>query len=488
MERTKRSQPIQPLTQRQIQVLASTLVARAELSARLGQQYNGYRDIYNALGYKKELTYADYWNQYSRQDIAKAIIDRPVKATWQGQLELIESEDAEKTAFEKAWYDLNKKFKLRSLLSRVDRLTGIGCYGVLLLGLDDVRIIEDFKKPVNGGTRKLLYIKPFGEDSAKIDKYEINPSNPRYGMPLYYSIQVADIASGSSTTVQVHYTRVIHILEDHLESEVKGVPKLESVFNRLMDLEKLVGGDAEMFWRGARPGFSGNVTEDYQLTDTMKNDLMEQIEEYEHDLRRILINEGIDLKALAQQIADPKSHFDVQIACISAVTGIPQRILSGSERGELASTQDAGEWKTYVQSRREDHAEPHIVRPFVDRLVELKILPAPDSNDYKVDWLDLFSVSEKERVDIGKARANAIREYTTNPLAEAIIPPDAFFEFCLGLSQGQIDLIKKQVSAGISKEQEDLMEVVQEITTPTPPPAPMSVPGKPKPEKKPITK
>lgn len=490
MERTRNSQPIQALTQKQLQTLSSVLVARANLASRLGQQYNGYRDIYNALGYKKNLTYADYWDQYSRQDIAKAIIDRPVKATWQGQLELIESEDAEKTAFEKAWYDLNKKFKLRSLLSRVDRLTGIGCYGVLLLGLDDVQTVDDFRKPVkNGSTRKLLYVKPFGEDSAKIDKYEINPSNPRYGHPLLYTIQVADIASGSSTTVQVHHTRVIHILEDHLESEVKGVPKLESVFNRLMDLEKLVGGDAEMFWRGARPGFSGNVTEDYQLTDTMKNDLMEQIEEYEHDLRRILINEGIDLKALAQQIADPKSHFDVQIACISAVTGIPQRILSGSERGELASTQDAGEWKTYVQSRREDHAEPHIIRPFVDRLVELKILPAPDSDDYKVDWLDLFSISEKERVEIGKARANAIREYTTNPLAAAIIPPEAFFEFCLGMSQGQIDLIKKQVSAGISKEQEDLMEFVKDIIAPEPPPAASPASGgKPKPEKKPVPK
>ncbi len=475
MERTKHNKPIQALTERQIQVLASTLVARANLASRLGQQYNGYRDIYNALGYKKELTYADYWDQYSRQDIAKAIIDRPVKATWQGQLELIESEDAEKTAFEKAWYDLNKKFKLRSLLSRVDRLTGIGCYGVLLLGLDDVRTVDDFKKPVSGGTRKLIYIKPFGEDSAKIDKYENSPSNPRYGFPLMYSVQVADIVSGSSTTVQVHHTRVIHILEDHLESEVKGIAKLEAVFNRLMDLEKLVGGDAEMFWRGARPGYTGTAMEEYQLTDKMKEDLLEQIEEYEHDLRRILVNEGIDLKALAQQIADPKTHFDVQIACISAVTGIPQRILSGSERGELASTQDAGEWKTYVQSRREDHAEPHIIRPFVDRLLELKILPAPESGDYKVDWLDLFSISEKERVDIGKARANAIREYTTNPLAEAIIPPDAFFEFCLGLSQGQIDLIKKQVSAGISKEQEDLMEVVQDIIAPEPPPvAPQS--------------
>lgn len=481
MERTKNNKPIQTLSNQQLQVLTSMVVARAELATKLGQQYGGSRDLYQALGYKLTLTWNDYWAQYSRQDIAKAIIDRPVKATWQGQLELIESEDADKTVFEQAWYDLNKKFKLRSLFSRVDRLTGIGHYGVLLLGLNDVKRREDFIKPVSPGQRKLMYVKPFGEKSAKIDKYEDEPSNERYGMPKIYSIEVSDVASGASSTVKVHYTRVLHILEDHLESEVLGIPKLEAVFNRLMDIEKLVGGDAEMFWKGARPGYQGMVDKDYTMTQTTKDDLKDQIDEFDHNLRRILVNEGVDLKALAQQIADPHNHFDIQLTCVSAVTGIPKRILSGSERGELASTQDTGEWKTYVQSRREDHAEPNIVRVFVDKLIELKILPEPESGDYKVDWLDLFSISEKERVDIGKARANAIREYTTNPMAESVIPPDAFFEFCLGLSQGQIDLIKKQLSAGLSEEQRDLMEEIQDIVAP---PVPV---GKPIPTKKPTT-
>jgi hypothetical protein len=359
------------------------------------------------------------------------------------------------------------------MLSRVDRLTGIGRYGVLLLGLDDVSSQEGFLKQVNGGKRDLLYIKPFGEDSAKIDTFENNPNNERYGMPLIYTVQVADIASGSSSTVRVHHSRVIHITDDNLESEVYGTPRLESVFNRLMDIEKLVGGDAEMFWRGARPGFQGQVNPDYTMTEETKNDLKEQIDEYEHNLRRILVNEGVDLKALAQQIADPANHLDVQLTCISAVTGIPKRILSGSERGELASTQDTGEWKTYVQSRREDHAEPHIVRPFVDRLIELKILPEP-LQDYMIDWLDLFSISEKERVEIGKARANAIREYTTNPSAESLMSPEAFFEIGLGLSQEQIDLVHAKNAEGISEEQKSLVKELDEMMPEPPAPAPFT--------------
>jgi hypothetical protein len=452
-----------PINGKQIQTLTSMVVARAQIAARLGMQYGGDRDIYKALGYKTILTYDDFLAQYIRQDIAKAVIDRPVKATWQGQLELVESQEAQKTPFEQAWFDLNRELKLRSLLSRVDRLTGIGRYGVILLGLDDVSDQLGFVQPVRSGKRKLLYAKPFGENSAKIDKFESDPNNPRYGMPLTYNIQVADVASGSSMTIRVHYTRVVHITDDNLESDIYGIPRLEAVFNRLWDIEKLVGGDAEMFWRGARPGFQGMVDKDYTMTQATKDDLLEQLDEYENNMRRFLINEGVDIKTLAQQIADPANHLDVQLTCISAVTGIPKRILSGSERGELASTQDSGEWKTYVQSRREDHAEPHIIYPFVERLIELQILPKP-SVDYTVDWLDLFSISEKERVEIGKGRANAIREYTTNPTAEAIMPPDAFFEFCLGLSTQQIDLVHKMVAKGISEEQKDLMEEIAELT------------------------
>ena len=482
MIRTKTNQPTTVLSNKQLQILSSMIVSRAGLAASLGQQYGGDRDIYQALGYKRELTYTDYWAQYSRQDIAKAIIDRPVKATWQGQLELIESEDAERTPFEDAWYKLNKKLRLRSLLSRVDRLTGIGRYGVLLLGLDDVTGgIDGFAKPVSlSGTRKLLYLKPFGEYSAKIDTYVVDPKNARYGKPLLYNITIADIVGGLSSTVKVHHSRIIHILEDHLESEVMGIPKLESVFNRIQDLEKLVGGDAEMFWRGARPGYSAMVDKDYSMTQATKDDVQEQADEYEHGLRRILINQGIDYKALAQQIADPENHVKVQLMMISAVTGIPQRILSGSERGELSSAQDSGEWKTYVQSRREDHAEPNIIRPLVDRLLELKILPQPETEDYQIDWLDLFSISEKERVDIGKARSNAIREYTTNPNAESVLPPRAFLEFCLGLSQAQIDLVEKMIGEGISEDQKNIIKELDEIIpkpTPTPVKAPLPKPG-----------
>lgn len=432
---------------RQIQTL-STIIARSNLAGMLGKSYGGDRNLYEALGYKTDLVYQDFVTQFLRQDIASAIIERPVKVTWSGDLSIIESTEGETTDLESGWVQLERDLKLKSKFIRLDKLTGLGRYGVLLMGFDDIKTIQDFIKPVTKGKRKLMYVRPLGESSATISTWETDVNNERYGLPLIYDIVLTQPTSGSSTisglssTIRVHYTRVIHVVENAMESEVEGRPRLEVVFNRLQDLEKLVGGSAEMFWRGARPGYSGDVDKEYSMGTAEQAALKDQIDEYEHNLRRLFVNQGVSLRALETQISDPKNHVDVQLMMISAVTGIPKRILSGSERGELASSQDAAEWVSFIQSRREEFAEPHIIRPFVDLMIEYEILPKP-SDGYEIEWADLFSVSEKDKVEIGRIRATALREYFVNPLAPEVIPPDAFFEFFLGMTQSQIDLIRE---------------------------------------------
>jgi len=232
----------------------------------------------------------------------------------------------------------------------------------------------------------------------------------------------------------------------------------------------LVGGDAEMFWRGARPGYAGSLEKDYQMTDTTMSDLQDQIDEYEHNLRRILVNEGVNLESLAQQIADPKNHVDIQIQMISAVTGIPKRILTGSERGELSSEQDTGEWLAYVQGRREEYAEPRIIRPFIDRCIELKILPQSKSG-YTVQWDDLFSISKKDKAEINRINSEALKAYFSQPLATEMFPFDAFLEYVMGMSPEQIDRINtlREEQAALSIEEPEEDEPVEPETPPANP-------------------
>lgn len=454
----------------------SVIVARAQLASQMGLQYGGDRDVYRALGYKasSEITYTDYYNYYSRLDIAAAVINRPIDATWRGGFELLESDDDNETALEKVFYDLYDKLALHPKFSRLDKLTGIGRYGLLLLGLNDTPNIQDFARPVNGSALKLLWVKPFGEGSAptNIIEYVTDSSDERYGQPLTYTITVANVSTGASQEIKVHHSRVIHVADGLLESEIEGTPRLQVVFNRLMDLEKLVGASAEMFWRGARPGYQGKLDENTFLSEAVKTELQAQIDEYEHNQRRMILNEGITWDALASQVADPEKHVLVQLQMISAVTGIPLRILLGSEVGELASSQDRNNWLDSIEGRRGEFAEPCIIRPFADRGIKQGWLPPP-KKDYTVKWQDLFAMSDKEKADIGQARSLAIKNYASAPTAESIVPPKSFRTICLGLSDEENELIEEELKAAMAEEAllpEDELEPVP--PDPNAPPAP----------------
>jgi hypothetical protein len=455
-----------------IQTLSS-IISRAALAAKLGTSYNGDRNLYQTLGYPTQLTYQDFVSRYLRQDIAKAIISRPVKMTWTGPLTVIESKEGSETTLERDWIDLERRLNLKTVFTRLDKLTGLGRYGILLMGFNDVGKTEDLANPVS--LKKgldILYARPLGEGSAKIISWDTNVRSIRYGMPELYDITLSS-PDNSQSTIRVHHSRVLHIVEDSLESQVEGIPRLEVVYNRLCDLEKLVGGSSEMFWRGARPGYTGEVDKEFTMGVEQEKALQDQLDEYEHNLRRFLTTQGVSIKSLDMQISDPKNHVDVQMMMISAVTGIPKRILTGSERGELASTQDASEWTAFVQGRREEFAEPCILRPFINKMIEYKILPKPVEG-YEIEWADLFSISEKDKAEIGRIRATSLREYFVNPLTTEVVPPKAFYELFLGFNRQQIELINAMEQDSVIEELKRIAEASDEdvpgLTRPIPNP------------------
>jgi len=459
MKRTKpKVKALENYSKVELMTFATTLTNRASLAARLGAQYGGDRNVYQALGYPTTIEYGDYEARYSRQDIARAVIDRPIQYTWKGPLVISEAGDDEETALEKEWVKLAKKLKLKSKFIRVDKLSAIGQYGVLLLGFNDTKRREDWATPAKGSKRQLNYIKPLGEGHAQISSYVSNPADPRFGLVETYDITITNPGGQSTDTFTCHWSRVLHITGELLESEVEGAPVMEAVWNRLMDLEKIVGGSAEMFWRGARPGYQAITDPEYNIGATLEADLQDQIDEYENNLRRMIVNQGVEFKALQSQVSSPSEHVDVQIQMISAETGIPKRILTGSERGELASSQDESSWFGVIQTRREEHAEENIIRPFVDLCIEYGILPKPTTEEYQVQWLDLFAPSDKDKAEVGKIRADALKAYAAEPMAQMIMPPEAFFELFLGLSEDQREKVMEMFDAAVLEEEKRIQE------------------------------
>lgn len=453
MKRTKASMPND-----QMQAMQELIGwARQGMSRVLrGSQYGGARDLYEALGYEKELTFQHFYTQYMRQDIAAAIINRPVTATWRGPVQVLEADDDETTPLEAAWEALDDDLGLKSKFVRLDKLAGLGKYAVLFLGFSDTKNVQGLENAVAVSKGlKLLYVRPLSEANATIHTWETDPTNERYGMPKLYKLRIASPGTEDVRELKVHQSRILHVAEGLLEGNLFGQSRLEPVFNRLKDLEKLVGGSAEMFWRGARPGYHGNIDPNAQMSEVDKDKLRIQLDEYDHNLRRFLVGSGINIQELTSQVSDPQYHVDVQIQMISAATGIPKRILTGSERGELASSQDRDNWLSFIVSRRQEFVEPTILRPFVNLMIKYKVLPAPLKGSYSIAWEDLWAVNDKEKAEIGRIRADALKLYASDLTTMQMLPPDMFYKLIMGLSAEEIELIN-QYQDQMMKEAEDL--------------------------------
>lgn len=425
----------------------SAITTRAAIAARMGKSFGTDRDLYEALGYNKTPRYEDYMARYSRQDIARTIVNAPVKACWRMPPRITESQD-EETEFESGWTDLVKKTRMYYHLTRVDRLAGIGNYAVLLLGFDDGR---ELSEPVASATR-LLYLMPYSQTNASVSTYVMDTKDERYGLPETYDVMMKRGESATSSA-RVHHSRVVHVAEDFLEDNVEGLPRLQSVLNRLEDLERVVGGSAEMFWRGAFPGYGFKADEGYTLGPQDVTDLKDEIEEYMHGLKRYMRLRGVSVEGLDMQVADPSKHASVIIDLIACATRIPKRILLGSERGELASSMDERNWLETIDERRVNYCEPVLLRAVIDRLVQVGVLPQP-RNEYAVEWPDLMAPSDKETAEIGASRSKALKDYVDGIGADSVVPPEVFLHRVLGFSDEDVEKINN-ILTSVSRDDVD---------------------------------
>ena len=441
----------------QLRVLSEAL-SRSRLASLMGISFNGARDLYEVLGYKQELQFSDYYELFKRGRLGKRIINAPVQSTWHGNVSVFENEEPDETEFEKAWKVLNEKCKLIPKLQKLDSLAGIGRFAVLFMGFNDSL---NPGQPLEGTNKQLLYIQPYHEGNVTISAWETDVTNERYGLPKIYSLKFSVPGSTVSTKeTQVHYTRILHVAEGTLENEIYGTPRLEDVFNGVNDLEKIAGGSAEMFWQGALGGKAFSAKDGATLDAQSAAAMQTEMDEFIHGLRRYMRLQNVDVQDLAPSLTDPSNYVSVQLDLIAGATGIPKRILIGSERGELASTQDETNWLSRVKERRTQYAEPYIIKPFIDKLIAIGGLPTP-KDGYQVFWPDLWSASAKEKADVAKVTTEALAAYVNAQGIDQVMPIEFYLEEIVGLSEQQIERIQTMLTENPPEEE---LEEEEELT------------------------
>lgn len=382
-----------------MRLLNSLISAREQLARKLGESFGGRRNLYSTFGYTDEVTYTEMRQRYLRQDIVSRIVNTYPDAIWTRPPAIIDAEELST----KLW-DLDAEISLYHYINRADRLAGIGQYSVLLLGFSDVTSNAEMETEVTGDNLKLGYVQAYGENDAEIIDFEDNATSPSFGMPKTYNIKLSVDKTSNQKTLRVHRSRILHLADCTLDSDVYGYPILKRVFNRLDDVEKTVGGSAEMFWLSGRKGMQVDVDKDTEFTEEHAKKLREELDDFGNDLQRYIRTRGVTIKDLGGQHINPEPVFNVIMSIISVATGIPQRIFIGSEQGKLASEQDRANWALRIDERRKLYAEPKIMRPLIARLQQYGVLPAAK---YELQWPEAFRMSPLERAQTAAQQARA---------------------------------------------------------------------------------
>lgn len=388
------------------------LLQRLSWVSRAGQTFDGNRDLWGTFGYNRFLRVQDLYVKYTRQDIARTIVEAPCDALWTRPPVLKGDQ-----AFLTAWAALNKSVDVWDTLLRADYCLGWSRFSIIVLGLDDGGRLEQPAGFREG--RKILYMQPYSELGVQIHDYENDPGSPRFGLPKFYQISINETEQGQAgrtlavprLAFKVHWTRVVHMADKVVEDNVFGRPRLEGVYNLLDDLLKIAGGAAETYWLTANRGMQVNLDKDMSLSEADAAALKAEVEEYVHNLSRVLKTRGVEVTELGARVASSKDPVDTVISLIAATTRIPKRLLMGSEAGQLASEQDRANWAERVDERREKFGRPRAVTNLISRLVSLGVLPNP--GNLQLVWPSAFILgpleSAQTSAQMARSAANVVK-------------------------------------------------------------------------------
>ena len=119
---------------------------RSELLTKL---LNPGKDINFECGYPDTISREEYKALYGRNGIANRVVRVLPEETWAMPPEILENENADETDFEKKWKEIQADRRIFYYLQRIDVLSGIGEFGVLLLGLNDGKPLSDVVEGIN---------------------------------------------------------------------------------------------------------------------------------------------------------------------------------------------------------------------------------------------------------------------------------------------------------------------------------------------------
>ena len=363
------------------------------------------------FGYPDQVTFAEAFEAYCRNPVARAGVDKTVGKTWEDNPLLQEFQrdgttdgDQGETPGEA---DIRQRFsdlRLWQHFAEGDRRAMVGAYSGLILRLADGKPFAEPVQRVPGGLDGLVEVIPAWEGQLTVSEWDADERSANYGHPKLFQFSEASIdkAKAQPRQFNIHPDRVIIVSRD---GTLNGRSALEPGYNALLDMEKIRGGGGEGFWKNAKSGLSLEIDKDANIqnmaqamgveVEQVVDRIDEQVEGFNKGFDKSLLLLGIKATPMQVNLPSPEHFFGIALQSFAASLSIPMKILIGSQTGERASTEDSQEWAKVNMARRTNQIVPTIMA-FVNRLERFGILPA---KDWFIHWTDLTESSMGEKIE-----------------------------------------------------------------------------------------
>lgn len=365
---------------------------------------DGKRNTWEIFKYPSSISFSNYYLKYRRNSIANRVITSIPESCWRDGFTFGEENEKREQLLKSL-----SKINLVQKLEKADKLNRIGKYSVLFVGVPDGLDPREPIGTINPAHIDSIYFQPFSEDGSTISRYETDVKSERYNMPLIYSLRVSaddKELNAQYTSKEVHWTRVVHFAEGGLDSDIEGMSSLESIYNDLLDLEKVTGGSAEAYFRNARGKYHFNGQPGFMqdLSEEQKTAMADQSEAFANNWQDFIRTQGVDVNALTTPHADPKPTRDCIISNISAQTKIPLRVLTGEGGGNYSGGSDRDSFNQVVQDRQKSFCAEKVYR--VLEILEMCGAIEPLGADEEVIFPPIDALTETEKKDQQQKQAD----------------------------------------------------------------------------------
>ena len=396
----------------QITNQVSTL--RREVTNLFGISHNGKRNLNEIYGYPEggSIDFQALYQMAKRDGIANRLTYGTARTCWREGFRVVDDEENEFLA------DEIKKLNKKGLLDKIERadiLNRIGSFSVLFVGVPDGLDPREPIGRVSGDGLKSIYFKPFAYDGIEINKIDQDNTSPRFGLPELYSVQKQSRGDTNKdinvSSMVVHWTRIIHMSEGALDSDVEGIGYLEPIYNRLLDINKTTGGASEAYFRNAKGKIAYEVSPEYagNADEEQRKAMDEGAKKYTNEFQDHTFAAGATVKTLVTPHYTPKDTVMTALWAVAGYSGYPIRILTGEGSGQLAGSEDQLALNAIISDRQNLVCSGWVVRLF--EILAMAGMMKWDDN-WSIDFPKQSTTTEMQQAELDNKKADTLLKVT----------------------------------------------------------------------------